>query len=89
MASIALTLSGLLYLWFAAIFLYPIYAIGWVEAWSLVIADRAWIEWAAIAGIAVTATVLLVVGLSLIGRRRPPAWPASRGGATAGVAAQE
>jgi len=69
LASIAFALSGLLYVWCAAIFFYPVYAVGWAEGWRV-----SWHEVAPAAVIAITATVLLAVGLSLMNdRRRLPA----------------
>jgi hypothetical protein len=73
LAAIAFLLSGLLYIWIAAILLYPIYAVGWAEAWPIS-QHRQWHEWAAIAGIGITATVFLAAGLSIFNsRRKPPA----------------
>jgi hypothetical protein len=70
LATISFVLSALFYTWLAAIFLYPVYIVGWAEGWRIA---REWQDWAAAAVIGTKATALLYVGESLVssGRNRP------------------
>jgi hypothetical protein len=69
---LAIAFSAVLYIWFAAIFLYPICVLGWAEGWATAVSHRSWFEWVAIAGIGAAATILAVGGISLIRGQRPP-----------------
>jgi hypothetical protein len=74
LSCIAFVLSGILYAWLGLMFLYPIYFGGWEWAWDR-LGEISALSWAAVAGIAVMATALLVIGLSLLNgqHRHPPA----------------
>lgn len=71
LAIFALVLSALLYLWLAAGIFQQLYFNGWdglVEG----LAATAWDGWMILAGVVVTATILLGIGLSLLGENSRP-----------------
>ena len=69
LASMALVFSAALFAWFAAIFLYPIYLVGWEQGSHI---HREWHELIAAAAIGTTATLLLVMGMAILMSRRTP-----------------
>jgi hypothetical protein len=73
LACVAFLLSLVLYACVAVIFLHPLYVFGWEEGWRWVRIERDWLELAIIAALLLSATVLLVVGLSFTPKRPPPA----------------
>jgi uncharacterized membrane protein len=63
LASLAFLFSALLFAWDAAIFLYPIYILGWEDGSQL---WREWPDWGGAAAVGATATVLLIMGLAVL-----------------------